>query len=187
MAERLKAALSLPEGPGVEDAMYAAATVAPGVVAPLVVENWIEAVAPFHKESIDDQFMPPVVRVDASGKPIGTVQEGDTLIYWDFRTDRAKPLTSAFINIPFAGQVGGLTDKAPVRPNIHMCTMTHYDDSYSTCSCLSEAFNPAAPLNETYAEVIGAAGVKQLVVAESEKWRAVTWCLLLCACASVMW
>lgn len=131
--------------------------------------------APFHAKSIDDQFMPPIVRVDEQGKPVGLVREGDTLIYWDFRTDRAKPLTSAFIDIPFAGQVGGLTDKAGVRPKVHICTMTHYDDSYSSCPCLSEAFNPAAPLSETYAEVVGAAGVKQLVVAESEKWRAVTW------------
>eukprot|EP00048_Salpingoeca_helianthica_P002236 m.55689 g.55689 ORF g.55689 m.55689 type:complete len:600 (+) comp11982_c2_seq1:46-1845(+) len=175
MAERLKAALSLPEGPGVEEAMYAAATIAPGVESPVAVGSWVEAVAPFHAKAIDDQFMPPIVRVDAAGKPIGTVKEGDSLVYWDFRTDRAKPLTSAFIDIPFAGQVGGLSDKATVRPKINMCTMTHYDDSYCSCSCLSEAFNPAAPLSETYAEVVGAAGVKQLIVAESEKWRAVTW------------
>ena len=53
--------------------------------------------------------------------------------------------------------------------------MTHYDDNFTGHARLHEAFNPAEPLTDTYAEVLGRAGVSQLVVAESEKWRAVTW------------
>ena len=59
----------------------------------------------YHENGVDDQFIPPMVRVDAEGKPMGMVKEGDVLIYYDFRTDRAKPLTAAFLDIPFEGQV----------------------------------------------------------------------------------
>lgn len=172
----LKQVWSLPEGPEVEHALYKATTLTPSAETKLAVGGWKEVLAPFHAIGIDDQFMPPLVRVDAQDQPVGTVKNNDVLFYWDFRTDRAKPLTSAFLNVPYEGQVGGLSEAAAAtRPSIAFCTMTHYDDRYSACACLHEAFNPAEPLSGTYAEVAGAAGVQQLVVAESEKWRAVTW------------
>ena len=172
----LKKVWSLPEGPEVEHALYQATTHAPKAETELHAKNWKEVVAPFHAVGIDDQFLPPLVRVDASGHPVGTIKENDCLFYWDFRTDRAKPLTSAFLDVPYEGQVGGLSAEAAAhRPKITLCTMTHYDDRYSSCPCLHEAFNPAEPLTGTYAEVVGAVGVKQLIAAESEKWRAVTW------------
>jgi bisphosphoglycerate-independent phosphoglycerate mutase (AlkP superfamily) len=175
-AKLLKDVWSLPEGPEVEVALYKVTTHEPSSETIFSAKNWKEVLAPFHTIGIDDQFMPPLVRVDEENKPVGNVRDGDIVFYWDFRTDRAKPLTSAFLGIPFEGQVGGLSEQASAtRPNITFCTMTHYDDRYSACSCAHEAFNPAAPLSNTYAEVVGALGVKQLVVAESEKWRAVTW------------
>lgn len=175
-ARLLKDVWSLPEGPAVEDALYKVTTLSPSAESVTVASNWKEVLAPFHSIGIDDQFLPPLVRVDENNKPVGILQDGDVLFYWDFRTDRAKPLTSAFLNIPYEGQVGGLSEQASShRPNISICTMTHYDDKYSASPSLHEAFNPAAPLSHTYAEVAGAAGVHQLVVAESEKWRAVTW------------
>ena len=174
--ETLKKVWSLPEGPGVESALYKATTHAPSAETELHAKGWKEVLAPFHAVGIDDQFLPPIVRVDEERQPVGVIKSGDTLFYWDFRTDRAKPLASAFLDIPFEGQVGGLSAEAAAhRPNISLCTMTHYDDRFSSCSCLHEAFNPAEPLSNTYAEVAGAAGVEQLIVAESEKWRAVTW------------
>eukprot|EP00047_Mylnosiga_fluctuans_P005017 m.237894 g.237894 ORF g.237894 m.237894 type:complete len:604 (+) comp13214_c0_seq1:2-1813(+) len=174
-AKNLKDVWSLPEGPEVEDALYKVTTHKPSAETTVALSNWKEALAPFHKAGIDDQFMPPIVHVDAQGNPIGTVKEGDVVFYWDFRTDRAKPLTSAFLNIPYEGQVGGISENAPQPPKVSFCTMTHYDDRYSSCPCAHEAFNPAAPLSNTYAEFVGGKGVQQLVVAESEKWRAVTW------------
>eukprot|EP00899_Mesostigma_viride_P010167 jgi/Mesvir1/19151/Mv01174-RA.1 len=141
------------------------------------MNSWKDVVSAFHGVKVDDQFVPPAVRVDEKGVPVGTVKSGDSIIYFDFRTDRAKPLTAAFLDVPFGGQVGGLSDEAKAkRPtDISFVTMTHYDGNFLKSPQLKEAFNPAEPLKDTYAEVAGKAGIKQLVVGESEKWRAVTW------------
>jgi bisphosphoglycerate-independent phosphoglycerate mutase (AlkP superfamily) len=75
--------------------------------------------------------------------------------------------------------VGLSSERRSADGNAKLVTMTHYDDAFTAtrqyADVLSEAFNPAEPLVDTYAEVLGRAGVQQLVVAESEKWRAVTW------------
>jgi 2,3-bisphosphoglycerate-independent phosphoglycerate mutase len=64
-----------------------------------------EILQQFHAAKVDDQFIPPLVLVDAQSKPIGTIKNGDVLVYFDYRTDRAKPLTAAFLDIPYGGQV----------------------------------------------------------------------------------
>eukprot|EP00823_Brevimastigomonas_motovehiculus_P000332 TRINITY_DN10427_c0_g1_i1.p1 TRINITY_DN10427_c0_g1~~TRINITY_DN10427_c0_g1_i1.p1 ORF type:complete len:617 (-),score=114.15 TRINITY_DN10427_c0_g1_i1:81-1931(-) len=172
---------SLGEGPQVESALYKFATNAPSESTTVSLNSWKEALEPFHKVGVDDQFMPPLVRVDSKRRPLGVVKKGDAIIYFDFRTDRAKPLTACFMGIPFGGQVGGLSKSAQSkRPAVTMVTMTHYDGNFvkkksPTGSVLREAFNPAAPLSDSYAEVAGRNGIDQLVVAETEKWRAITW------------
>ena len=80
---------------------------------------------------IDDQFIPPLQRVNDSGAPVGMIKEGDVVIYTDFRTDRAKPLAASFLGVPFEGQSGGLTNKATKQGiDVLFVTMTHYDDKY---------------------------------------------------------
>jgi bisphosphoglycerate-independent phosphoglycerate mutase (AlkP superfamily) len=182
-AASLRQIMSGKEGAGIDDAMYAYATQPTSAAATLVRDvGWKSALAAFHAHNVDDQFVPPVVAVhaDAPHAPISVVRPGDVLVCFDYRTDRAKPLTAAFLNVPYGGQVGGLSTSAQRPSNVKLVTMTHYDDAFTadaanTTDVLSEAFNPAEPLVDTYAEVLGRAGVQQLVVAESEKWRAVTW------------
>jgi bisphosphoglycerate-independent phosphoglycerate mutase (AlkP superfamily)/enoyl-CoA hydratase/carnithine racemase len=179
-AQALAAIMSMDEGPAIEPAMYHYAT-HPASGAPVRdVQGWEEALRWFYQAGGEDQFIPPLVLVDENGKPLGLVKDGDTVLYWDFRTDRAKPLSGAFLNVPYDGQVGGLSDRAQVRPKVRLITMTHYDDRFTSQELppeqrALEAFNPAAPIEDTYAEVAGRAGIRQLVVSESEKWRAVTW------------
>jgi len=168
--------MKLSEGPQVEDSMYAIATKPPGPETTIKVTSWKQVLTSLHAQSVDDQFIPPIVRVNAKYEPVGIVKDGDAVIYWDFRTDRAKPLTASYLDIPFGGQTGGLSDVAKAKvPNVTFITMTHYDDNFNQSPKLLEAFNPAEPLFDTYAEVIGKLGIKQLVVAETEKWRAITW------------
>lgn len=203
--------------------MYAYATKAATDASTFVkASNWNDILATFHAAKVDDQFIPPLVLVDEQHAPIGVVREADIVVYFDYRTDRAKPLTAAFLGIPYGGQVGGLSAEAAAkRPkNVRFVTMTNYDDAFMGSTNLGIAFvcivvvvgprkkkpcnfmpsfafddgflllyvfflllvcvlfifqNPAEPLSETYAEVVGQAGVSQLVCAESEKWRAVTW------------
>lgn len=164
-------------GGGVDDGMYKFATKQPSASSTITATNWTDVLSAFHKAGVDDQFVPPIVRVDAKGKPVGLVKDGDIVFYTDFRTDRAKPLTAAFLDIPYGGQVGGLSAPATKAcPKLHkFLTMSHYDDNFNASSKLSEAFNPSEPISDTYAEVIGRVGVTQLICAETEKWRAVTW------------
>ncbi|KAA8497012.1 2,3-bisphosphoglycerate-independent phosphoglycerate mutase [Porphyridium purpureum] len=176
-ATEFRKVMKLPEGPEVETAMYDIAVAAPSEETVVQVASWNEVLSALHKASVDDQFIPPVVRVDDQLKPLAVVKEGDAVIYWDFRTDRAKPLTAAFLDVPYGGQNGGLSDVARknMPANVKFITLTHYDDNFNASPNLLEAFNPGQPLEDTYAEVVGREGVDQLIVAESEKWRAVTW------------
>jgi len=175
-AKELRKLMSAGEGPSVEDGMYNYACHEPSQSRMVKASSWAEVLAAYHQAGVDDQFIPPLVRVDDKGKPVGVVKDNDVVVYFDFRTDRAKPLTAAFLDIPFEGQVGGLSEDAKAKPKLHsFVTMTHYDDNFSKSSLLHEAFNPSEPLSDTYAEVVGVQGVKQLICAESEKWRAVTW------------
>lgn len=174
-AQELRSIMSQKEGGGIDEALYKYATKEPSDAEPLALESWSELLDAFHAAKVDDQFVPPVVALDDDNKPLSLVAENDFLIYYDYRTDRAKPLTAAFLGREYGGQQGGLSDKAQQPKNVHMCTMTHYDDAFSGSDQLSEAFNPAEPLKDTYAEILGKEGIAQLICAESEKWRAVTW------------
>jgi len=189
------------DGKNVDQSMYDCSTKPPSPATIIQTNSWANVLSAFYAAQVDDQFIPPLVRVDSEGRPVGCIRSGDVVIYTDFRTDRAKPLTAAFLDVKFGGQVGGLSSQARQALPTDLCfvTMTHYDDAFTdamaalstipsntnatpTCPRATatnvtflEAFNSAVPLNHTYAEVIGAAGISQLVVAESEKWRAVTW------------
>jgi len=175
-AGEFRAVMKLPEGPEVETGLYKSGTKSVCDESIIAVGSWKEVLMSLHKCDVDDQFIPPLVRVDSENTPVGLVKDGDVVIYWDFRTDRAKPMTAAFLDVPFGGQMGGLSEiAAEKRPDVKFITMTHYDDAFNASPKLLEAFNPAEPLEDTYAEVIGRLGIDQLIVAETEKWRAVTW------------
>jgi len=75
----------------------------PSAESTLHVSDWHSVLRAFHEASVDDQFIPPLIRVDSKLRPQGLIKNGDALVYTDFRTDRAKPLTSAFLNVPFGG------------------------------------------------------------------------------------
>jgi bisphosphoglycerate-independent phosphoglycerate mutase (AlkP superfamily) len=178
-AQELAAVLKMEEGPEVEEALYRFATRRSSPDTRVTAANWAELLQSFYSAGVDDQFIPPLVLKDARGRPQGLIEDGDILVYFDFRTDRAKPLTASFVGVPYEGQVGGLSDQAAKPPRVHFVTMTHYDDRFVAEEVPSEqrpqvAFMPP-PLTDTYAEVAGRAGIRQLVVGETEKWRAVTW------------
>ena len=95
---------------GIDDALYKYATKAAGTKDSTVSANdWKEVLSAFHDAKVDDQFVPPIVVVGDDNKPRSVVQPNDIVIYYDYRTDRAKPLTAAFLDVPYGGQVGGLS------------------------------------------------------------------------------
>jgi 2,3-bisphosphoglycerate-independent phosphoglycerate mutase len=110
-----------------------------------------------------DEFIRPVQIIDNDGNPQGLVGDDDTLIFFNFRPDRARQITKAFI-YPF---FDGFVRAKVVKP--YFVAMTDYDDSVFT----HVAF-PETKVTSSVGEVVSKAGLDQLRIAETEKYAHVT-------------
>jgi 2,3-bisphosphoglycerate-independent phosphoglycerate mutase len=122
-----------------------------------------DAVNDSYERGETDEFIKPVQLIGEDGKPLGLVDNEDTLIFFNFRPDRARQITKAFI-YPF---FDGFVRAKVVKP--HFVAMTDYDDSIFT----HVAF-PEAKVTRSLGEVISRAGLDQLRIAETEKYAHVT-------------
>jgi 2,3-bisphosphoglycerate-independent phosphoglycerate mutase len=125
--------------------------------------NILDAMQASYDAGVTDEFMKPVVVVDNSGKPLGLVKEGDVIVFFNFRNDRAKELTIA------------LTQKDMPESGMHTiplyyCTMTPYDATFNGLHIIY----PKDNADNTIGEVLAAAGKHQLRIAETEKYAHVT-------------
>ena len=123
-------------------------------------------VAEAHAAGTTDEFIEPGVVTDAAGRPIGSLRDGDSVIFFNFRADRARQLTRAlaFDDDGFDGF------ERPCRPVLSVTTMTEYDATYG----LPIAFDPPS-FSGNVAEVLAAAGRTNLRLAETEKYAHVTY------------
>jgi len=121
-----------------------------------------EAVEAAYQREETDEFVIPTV-VDSCGC-LG-IQNGDSLIFFNFRPDRARQLTRAFVDSDFAafGRPGGLL-------TLSCATMTQYDETLT----IPVAFPPQA-IKNTLGEVFSRADKRQLRIAETEKYAHVTY------------
>ncbi|TVQ52913.1 MAG: 2,3-bisphosphoglycerate-independent phosphoglycerate mutase [Spirulina sp. DLM2.Bin59] len=126
-----------------------------GEVDPRVPAEIIQAC---YDEGINDEFIPPV-RVAA-----GVVEPGDGLVFFNFRPDRARQLTSAFVKPDFDG-----FPREQIQP-LHFVTFTQYDPTLP----VDVAFAPQG-LNNILGEVVANHGLKQFRTAETEKYPHVTY------------
>ncbi|MDQ3171143.1 MAG: 2,3-bisphosphoglycerate-independent phosphoglycerate mutase [Acidobacteriota bacterium] len=117
-----------------------------------------------YARGVTDEFLEPIVCTGAEGQPVALVKEGDVVIFFNFRADRARQLTQALAFDDFSG----FTRKALPRPR--MTTMTRYDASYG----LPVIFEPQS-LTGSLAEVLAAGGATNLRLAETEKYAHVTY------------
>jgi 2,3-bisphosphoglycerate-independent phosphoglycerate mutase len=125
-----------------------------------------DAVRASYAAGVTDEFMKPCVLVEASTgveKPVGLIQEGDGILFFNFRTDRGRQLTQALTQQAFP-DFGMATGK------YHYCTMTTYDDTYQGVSVLFEKDHVEMGLGETLAGY----GKRQIRIAETEKYPHVT-------------
>jgi 2,3-bisphosphoglycerate-independent phosphoglycerate mutase len=111
-----------------------------------------------HKNT--DEFMEPLV----NGNIDGRIQEGDVVIFFNFRSDRAKELTIVLTQQDMPEQ--GMT----TIPNLQYYCMTPYDDTFTGVHILF----PKDNLTNTLGEYIASKGLKQLHIAETEKYAHVT-------------
>ncbi|MDR2514871.1 MAG: 2,3-bisphosphoglycerate-independent phosphoglycerate mutase [Christensenellaceae bacterium] len=113
---------------------------------------------------VNDEFLVPTALIK-DGAPVATVEEGDSMIFFNFRPDRTRELTRAFIEEGFADfpREGGY------KP-VFFVGMTRYDDSFHN---IETAFKPAT-LDDTLGEYLSALKLSQLRIAETEKYAHVT-------------
>ncbi len=117
-----------------------------------------DAVRAAYRAGEEDEAMEPRVLVDAEGRPIGRIADGDYCIFYDIRGEREIELTQAFVQPGF--------EHFAVRP-IRTCWATMIQ--YAPHLDVKVAFPPQETLSETLCEVIGRAGLRQAKVCESEK------------------
>ena len=111
-----------------------------------------------------DEFVKPTVIVNGDGKPVGPVRDGDAVLFFNFRADRAREITRAFTDPAFKE----FERRHAPRLSAYVC-MTDYDKTFG----LPVAF-PPQDLSEIFPEIVARAGLRQLRCAETEKYAHVT-------------
>lgn len=112
---------------------------------------------------VTDEFMKPIVMVDENAKPVGIIEEGDVVICFNFRTDRLRQTTIAFTQ-------KDLPEFGMHTMNLQWYTMTNYKADFKGINVIFDKDN----VTNTMGEVVSNAGLKQIRIAETEKYAHVT-------------
>ena len=131
----------------------------------LTAADPVGAVEKSYSEGITDEFVIPTVIVDSTGRPVAAIREGDGVIFFNFRADRARELTKALLLSDF--------DKFQRKMSPSLCSfasMKLYDEMMP----LPAAFN-SVKLQNIFGEVISKGGLRQFRIAETEKYAHVTY------------
>lgn len=126
--------------------------------------NIIDSIEASYVNGITDEFIKPTVLVDDQQKPVSTIMAGDTVIFFNFRTDRPRQLTEVLCQADHPDQ-----DMHPLP--ISMVTMTSYDSSYTNIKTLFTETD----ISGTLGEYLSSLGKTQLRVAETEKYPHVSY------------
>ena len=122
----------------------------------------IQAIESSYQKEVFDEFVVPTVICNGD-KPIATIEDRDSVIFFNFRPDRARQITRTFVDSEF--------NEFPTKKmNLDFVTMTQYDE---TLPNVKVAFKPEE-LKNTFGEYISNKGLTQLRIAETEKYAHVT-------------
>ena len=133
-------------------------------VNPTHARSAVDYVQKSYEKGVTDEFVEPATVVDADDKPVGPLQDGDSVIFFNYRSDRGRQLTRALALVDFDG-----FERRPC-PKIAMTTMTQYDPTFT----FPVVFPPQS-FTGTFGEVISGLGLTNLRVAETEKYAHVTY------------
>ncbi|WP_295908977.1 2,3-bisphosphoglycerate-independent phosphoglycerate mutase [uncultured Alistipes sp.] len=130
------------------------------------VTDMAAAVQHSYDEDVTDEFIKPIVHVDGKGEPVGLIRPHDLVIFFNYRNDRARELTIVLTQeeMPAAGM--------HTMP-LYYCCMTPYDAKFTGLHILFDK----ADVPDTIGEWISKQGLKQLRIAETEKYAHVTFFL----------
>lgn len=128
-----------------------------------LAESPYDAVKKSYAEGVTDEFLKPTVATE-NGSPVATVSEGDSVVFFNFRPDRAREITRAFTEDSFAG-----FERNKIN-NLYYASLTQYDITFRS---VNVAFTPQN-LSNTLGEYLAAKGYSQIRIAETEKYAHVT-------------
>jgi len=121
------------------------------------------AIESSYRQNITDEFIKPTVITTSEGKPVALIREGDVVICFNFRTDRCREITQVLTQTDFP-------DQSMKKMKLHYTTLTEYDKTFKDVNVIFENDN----LNNTLGEVLEQQGLKQIRIAETEKYPHVT-------------
>jgi len=129
----------------------------------LKANSAVDAIESSYQKEEFDEFVKPTLVVNSEGNPIATIKENDSIIFFNFRTDRAREITRSIVDPEFDGF------EVKHFPTKYIC-MTEYD---ATMPNVEVAFKPEK-LTNNFGEYISKNGYTQLRIAETEKYAHVT-------------
>ena len=124
-----------------------------------VAKDATKAIQESYKQNITDEFIQPTVLVNETNTPVATIQNGDVVICFNFRTDRCREITQALSQRDFPEQ-------DMHKLSLHYTTMTEYDKTFENVHVIFETDN----LNKTLGQVLEEADRSQIRIAETEKY-----------------
>ncbi len=123
----------------------------------------VAAIRESYESKVTDEFVLPVKITGPDGKPLGLVSDGDELIFFNFRADRARQICHALVDADFAGFA------REKQPNVIVTSMTEYEKGLETRIAYAKL-----SMEGLYADVLAGAGLRQFRTAETEKYAHVT-------------
>lgn len=123
----------------------------------------IQAVETAYSHNITDEFIKPTVILRPDKQPVATIRDGDAVICFNFRTDRCREITQVLTQTD-------MPEFGMKKLALHYTTMTEYDKTYENISVIFETDN----LNKTLGEIIQDHQMRQIRIAETEKYPHVT-------------
>lgn len=128
-----------------------------------IANDPLVAIETSYAADITDEFILPTVITANDGKPVAKIQDGDAVFCFNFRTDRCREITEVLTQKDHP-------DYGMYKLKLHYTTMTEYDKSWQGVHVAFETDN----LNNTIGQVLEAYGLKQIRIAETEKYPHVT-------------
>ncbi|HKI89186.1 MAG TPA: 2,3-bisphosphoglycerate-independent phosphoglycerate mutase [Draconibacterium sp.] len=125
--------------------------------------NILASIQASYNNGVTDEFMKPISMVDENGEPVAKIEEGDVVICFNFRTDRLRQTTIAFTQ-------ENLSEYAMHTMDLQWYTLTNYKADFKGINVIFDKENVV----NTMGEVVSRAGLKQIRIAETEKYAHVT-------------
>ena len=129
-------------------------------------EDPLSAIKEAYDRGENDEFVKPTVITNKGGQPLTIIKDNDSVIFLNFRPDRARQLTYSFVSESFEG-----FDRR-IHPRVHYVCMSEYDEKLD-----APLIFPTESIVNTLGQVLSKHGLKQLRIAETEKYAHVTFFL----------